>query len=99
MAHVLRQVGWDAATLEGGYRAYRREVMAQLDRAPQRFRFRVVCGATGSGKSRLLAALAAQGAQVLDLERLARHRARCSASFRANRSLRRRCSTAWCGAR
>src|SRR6266545_1349091 len=74
MAHVLRQVGWDAATLAGGYRAYRRAVMAQLDEAPRRFRFRVVCGATGSGKSRLLAALAAQGAQVLDLERLARHR-------------------------
>jgi len=74
MAYVLRQVGWDAATLEGGYRAYRREVIAQLDRTPQRFRFQVVCGATGSGKSRLLAALAAQGAQVLDLERLARHR-------------------------
>src|SRR5258708_17564459 len=74
MAHVLRQVGWDAATLEGGYRAYRREVMAQLDKTPQRFRFQVVCGATGSGKSRLLAALATQGAQVLDLERLARHR-------------------------
>ena len=74
MAHVLRQVGWDAATLEGGYRAYRREVMAQLEKTPQRFSFRVVCGATGSGKSRLLAALAAQGAQVLDLEGLARHR-------------------------
>jgi tRNA 2-selenouridine synthase len=74
MAHVLRQVGWDAATLEGGYRAYRREVMAQLDTTPQAFRFQVVCGATGSGKSRLLAALAAQGVQVLDLERLARHR-------------------------
>jgi len=74
MAYVLRQVGWDAATLEGGYRAYRREVIAQLDRMPQGFRFQVVCGATGSGKSRLLAALAAQGAQVLDLEHLARHR-------------------------
>ncbi len=74
MAHVLREVGWDAATLEGGYRAYRREVMAQLEALPVRFRFRVVCGATGSGKSRLLAALAAQGAQVLDLERLACHR-------------------------
>src|SRR5712664_3212236 len=74
MAHVLRQVGWDAATLAGGYRAYRREVMAQLDETPRRFRFQVVSGATGSGKSRLLAALAAQGAQVLDLERLARHR-------------------------
>src|SRR5712691_11027538 len=74
MAHVLRQVGCDAATLAGGYRAYRREVMAQLDETPRRFGFHVVCGATGSGKSRLLAALAAQGAQVLDLERLARHR-------------------------
>ena len=74
MVHVLRQVGWDAATLSGGYRAYRREVIAQLETTPRRFGFRVVCGATGSGKSRLLAALAAQGAQVLDLERLARHR-------------------------
>src|SRR5712691_1677509 len=65
MAHVLRQVGWDAATLAGGYRAYRREVMAQLDETPRRFRFQVVSGATGSGKSRLLAALAAQRAQKM----------------------------------
>src|SRR5712692_7457508 len=74
MAHVLREVGWEAATLEGGYRAYRREVLTQLDTLPARFRFRVICGATGSGKSRLLEALAARGAQVLDLERLACHR-------------------------
>jgi tRNA 2-selenouridine synthase len=74
LAHVLRQVGWDAATLEGGYRAYRREVLAQLDQLPGGLRFRVLCGATGSGKSRLLEALAARGAQVLDLERLACHR-------------------------
>ena len=74
MAHVLREIGWDAATLEGGYRAYRREVLAQLEALPANFRFRVICGATGSGKSRLLAALAAQGAQALDLERLACHR-------------------------
>src|SRR5260221_1396863 len=38
MAHVLRQVGWDAATLAGGYRAYRREVLAQLDGTPPPFR-------------------------------------------------------------
>ena len=74
MAHVLRQIGWDAATLAGGYREYRREVLTQLEALPARLDFRVVCGATGSGKSRLLEALAAQGAQVLDLERLARHR-------------------------
>jgi tRNA 2-selenouridine synthase len=35
---------------------------------------RVVCGLTGSGKSRLLGLLAQQGAQVLDLEQLAAHR-------------------------
>jgi tRNA 2-selenouridine synthase len=74
MAHVLREVGWEAATLEGGYRAYRREVLTQLEKLPRRLRFQVVCGATGSGKSRLLEALAARGAQVLDLERLACHR-------------------------
>jgi len=74
MAHVLREIGWGAATLEGGYRAYRRDVLAQLDALPAGFRYRVLCGETGSGKSRLLEALAARGAQVLDLERLARHR-------------------------
>lgn len=74
MAHVLRQVGWKAATLRGGYRQYRRDVMAQLQLLPARVRFRVVCGPTGSGKSLLLRALAADGAQVLDLESLACHR-------------------------
>jgi tRNA 2-selenouridine synthase len=34
----------------------------------------VICGATGSGKSRLLEALDGAGAQVLDLEALAAHR-------------------------
>ena len=74
MAHILREIGWDAATLEGGYRAYRRWVVAELDRVPGRFAFTVVHGPTGSGKSRLLAALASSGAQVLDLEGLAAHR-------------------------
>lgn len=73
-AHVLREVGWDAHTLEGGYKAYRKWVVARLAEAPAGLRFRVVHGATGSGKSRLLKALAAAGAQVLDLEDLAAHR-------------------------
>ncbi|MCU0803791.1 MAG: tRNA 2-selenouridine(34) synthase MnmH [Burkholderiales bacterium] len=74
MAHVLREIGWQAAQLAGGYKAYRREVVAQLETLPAHFRFVVVCGETGSAKSRLLAALAAAGAQALDLEGLARHR-------------------------
>jgi len=73
-AHVLREIGWDAKTLEGGYKAYRRHVVEQLAALPGRFRFRVVHGVTGSGKSRLLASLRDAGAQVLDLEGLAAHR-------------------------
>jgi len=74
MVHVLREIGWDARALEGGYRAYRRFVVAELVRLAPRLRYRVIHGATGSGKSRLLKALARAGAQVLDLEELAAHR-------------------------
>ena len=74
LAHILREVGWRAARLTGGYRAYRRHVRAELLALPARFRYEVICGLTGSGKSRLIEALAAQGAQVLDLERIASHR-------------------------
>jgi tRNA 2-selenouridine synthase len=74
LAHVMNEIGWRATQLEGGYRAYRRHVVAQLEALPGRFSYRVVCGLTGSGKSRLIAALAQEGAQVLDLEGLARHR-------------------------
>lgn len=74
LTHVLNEIGWRAMQLGGGYRAYRRHVVERLVALPQRFDYRVVCGLTGSGKSRLLAALAQAGAQVLDLETLARHR-------------------------
>jgi tRNA 2-selenouridine synthase len=70
----MRLIGWDAAQMEGGYKSYRRHVVARLAELPGTLRFRVVCGATGSGKTRILEALAAEGAQVLDLERLAAHK-------------------------
>jgi len=74
MAHVLREIGWKAKTLEGGYKSYRRYVVESLSFLPLKFSFKVVHGATGSGKSRLLQALREAGAQVLDLENLAAHR-------------------------
>jgi tRNA 2-selenouridine synthase len=74
LAHVMNEIGWRAVQLEGGYRAYRRHVVDALVHVPQRFTYRVVCGLTGSGKSRLIDALAAEGAQALDLEVLAKHR-------------------------
>ncbi len=74
LTHVLNEIGWRAVQLEGGYQTWRRHVVLALTSLPARFRYVVVCGLTGSGKSRLLAALHAEGAQVLDLEGLARHR-------------------------
>src|SRR5262245_17466149 len=74
MAHILREVGWQAETLEGGYKAYRRWVVQQLAALPEKFDWRVIHGPTGSGKSRLLGVLGRAGAQVLDLEQLAAHR-------------------------
>jgi len=74
MAHILREIGWDAQTLPGGYRAYRRWVVGELQELPAGLELRVIHGPTGSGKSRFLAALERAGAQVLDLEALAAHR-------------------------
>ena len=74
LAHVLQKIGFKAGQLEGGYKSYRRAVVAELEILPAQFGFRVICGPTGCGKSRLLQALQARGAQVLDLEALAAHR-------------------------
>ena len=74
LATVLDQIGFRVHRLEGGYQAYRRALIAALDELPAHFQYRVICGSTGSGKSRLLQVLRAQGAQVLDLEALANHR-------------------------
>lgn len=74
MTHTLRQIGFAAEQLQGGYKSYRHHVLQQLHILPAKISFRVLCGLTGSGKSRLLAALQERGAQVLDLEALARHR-------------------------
>lgn len=74
MTHIFAKIGWRAEQLDGGYKAYRRSVVESLEVLPDRLNYRVICGATGTGKSRLLAALARQGGQVLDLEGLASHR-------------------------
>ena len=74
MATVLAHVGWRVTVLRGGYKTYRAHVRRELDALPGTLTFRVLAGPTGSGKTRLLHALAARGAQVLDLEALAVHR-------------------------
>ncbi len=70
----LRLVGWDAQQLKGGYKAWRAHVIEQIALKGPQLQLRVVCGPTGSAKTRVLQALIQQGEQVLDLEDLAAHR-------------------------
>jgi tRNA 2-selenouridine synthase len=74
LALVLGQIGFRASVLEGGYKAFRSAILAELPGLAARLDYRVICGPTGAGKTRLLHALAQAGAQVLDLEALASHR-------------------------
>ncbi len=74
LALILDQIGFRVHLVEGGYKAFRSQLLSQLPALVARLSFRVVCGPTGSGKTRLLQALQARGAQVLDLECLANHR-------------------------
>ncbi len=74
MVTWLRLVGWDAQQLAGGYKSFRHHVVEQIDAIVPQLQLRVLCGATGSAKTSVLLALQQQGAQVLDLEGLARHK-------------------------
>ena len=74
LALVLDQIGFKVTLVDGGYKAFRAALMADLPACAARLSYQVICGPTGSGKTRLLQALQAQGAQVLDLEALANHR-------------------------
>jgi len=70
----LRLVGWDAQALHGGYKAWRKHVIRQIEERVPRLPLQVLSGPTGSAKTRVLHALQRRGEQVLDLEQLAAHR-------------------------
>ncbi len=74
MVQWLRLVGWDARQLEGGYKRWRRHVITTIEAIVPRLELRVICGPTGSAKTRVLQAIGVLGEQVLDLECLADHK-------------------------
>jgi tRNA 2-selenouridine synthase len=74
MTTVFRAIGWGAGQLHGGYKHYRNGVVSALEELPAHFQFKVICGATGSAKTRVLQAIGDLGEQVLDLESLASHK-------------------------
>jgi len=68
VVNLLRQAGFTARQLRGGYKEYRREVLHRLDNFQPKLI--VVHGLTGTGKTRVLQRLS----QAIDLEDLAGHR-------------------------
>ena len=48
---VLGQIGFSVQVLEGGYQAFRRAVIAELEQLPAKLDFRVLCGRTARGSS------------------------------------------------
>ena len=74
MVQWLRLVGWDARQLGGGYKSYRKHVIDVIETVAPQLDLRVLCGPTGSAKTRVLQALAARGEQTLDLEAHADHK-------------------------
>ena len=67
---LLELGGLHVNLLDKGYKDYRHWALAEMARPRQ---LRVLGGSTGSGKTAVLHALAAQGEPVLDLEKLANH--------------------------
>jgi tRNA 2-selenouridine synthase len=74
MVSWMRLVGWDAQQLAGGYKNFRQHVVQQMETLCPTLDLRVIVGATGSAKTRVLQALALLGVQVLDLEDFANHK-------------------------
>lgn len=68
---LLNTSGLKAAVLRGGYKSYRNEVLSGF-KGP--YDLRIVGGETGSGKTAIIAQIAAAGEQVVDIEALAHHR-------------------------
>lgn len=73
-ATILSQIGWRVSVLEGGYKAWRSMVSADLYDTPFPAQVVLLSGGTGTGKTDILHHAATCGAQVIDLEGMAEHR-------------------------
>jgi tRNA 2-selenouridine synthase len=72
VAWLLETAGMRVSVLNGGYKAYRNSFDKLLEQ--HGWKFIMLYGATGCGKTELLHLIAEKGGQVLDFEGLARHK-------------------------
>ena len=73
-ATILKQVGWPVEVLAGGYRSFRRLVVAATHDQPFPAPVVILEGNTGTAKTEILNRARDMGVQVIDLEAAANHR-------------------------
>ena len=56
MARILAEIGWVTTLLEGGYKTYREQVMANLTDRSKDLKLVLLQGPTGSAKTHILKA-------------------------------------------
>ena len=71
VAWLLDLYGFKVYTLSGGYKKFRNHVLESF-RLP--YRFKILGGFTGSGKTETLNALRQKGIRIIDLEKMAKHK-------------------------
>ena len=71
VAWLLELYGFKVYTLVGGYKVYRKWVLAQFEKD---YPFQIIGGYTGSGKTLLVHQLQKEGNAIIDLEGLAHHK-------------------------
>lgn len=72
VAWLLTQAGFNVDVILGGYKAYRRSFISRLN--TNYWKFIILGGPTGCGKTDILYALEDKGEQMIDLEEAAKHR-------------------------
>ncbi len=71
MAWLFDLFGYESLILDGGYKAYRRNIKDLFNRE---IKLIIIGGMTGSGKTRIIECLSNMGFQTLDFEKLAKHK-------------------------
>ncbi len=74
IASLFNSLGYRVAKLDGGYKAYREFVLSNIEKLNENFKYIVVHGRTGVGKTKILNKMADLGATVMDLEKMAAHK-------------------------
>ncbi|WP_425447496.1 tRNA 2-selenouridine(34) synthase MnmH [Dethiothermospora halolimnae] len=71
VANVLNIMGVNVSVLNGGYKSYRKFIVNNLPKYKDKFKYIVIHGYTGVGKTKILERLEDEGHPVVDLEKLA----------------------------